>query len=152
MAAVTTFPTPVYNFYLPYPCSFSFLQFDRWCSGKEASSCQCRRHGYDPWVRRIPWSRKWQAIPVFLPGKFYGQRGLVFYSLWVAESWIQLSTHARNLTLEYLPLVFCWVIWLNAKNHKPGDTDFRGHLFVLHSSLSICPPGSHSFPLHSRMF
>ena len=36
--------------------------------------CQCRRHmrcGSDPWVRKIPWSRKWQPTPGFLPGKFY---------------------------------------------------------------------------------
>ena len=34
----------------------------------------------DPWVRKIPWSRKWQTIPVFLPGKPYGQRSLAGYS------------------------------------------------------------------------
>ena len=36
-------------------------------SGKE-SSCQCRRHkrpGYNPWVRKTPWRRAWQPIPVF---------------------------------------------------------------------------------------
>ena len=26
----------------------------RWRSGKE-STCQCRRHGFDSWVRKIPW-------------------------------------------------------------------------------------------------
>ena len=29
-----------------------------------------------------PWGRKWQLTPVFLPGKFYGQRSLVAYSPW----------------------------------------------------------------------
>ena len=48
-------------------------------SGKE-STCQCRRHGFDPWVRKIPWNRKWQSTPVFLPGKFHGQRSLAGYS------------------------------------------------------------------------
>jgi len=28
----------------------------------------------------IPWRRKWKPVPVFLPGKFYGQRSLVGYS------------------------------------------------------------------------
>ena len=28
-----------------------------------------RRGGFDPWVRKIPWRRKWQPTPVFLPGK-----------------------------------------------------------------------------------
>ena len=28
--------------------------------------------GFDPWVGKISWSRKWQTFPVFLPGKFHG--------------------------------------------------------------------------------
>ena len=56
----------------------------RWLSGKE-SFCQCRRlkkHGFDPWVRNIPWRRKWQPTPVFLPRKFHGQRSLEGWSTW----------------------------------------------------------------------
>ena len=34
-----------------------------WLRGKE-SACQCRRHGFYPWVRKIPWRRKWQPTPV----------------------------------------------------------------------------------------
>ena len=37
-------------------------------SGKE-STCQCGRHGFDSWVGKIPWRRKWQPTPVFLPGE-----------------------------------------------------------------------------------
>ena len=40
----------------------------------------CLQHGrprFDPWVRKIPWRRKWQPAPVFLPGKFHGWRSLV---------------------------------------------------------------------------
>ena len=32
------------------------------------------------WVKKISWRRKWQPTPVFLPGKFHGQRSLVGYS------------------------------------------------------------------------
>jgi len=39
-----------------------------WISGRE-STCQCRRHRFDPWVGKILWIRKWQPTPVFLPGK-----------------------------------------------------------------------------------
>ena len=52
--------------------------------GKE-SNCQyrrCKRCGFDPWVGKIPWSRKWQTTPVFLPGKSHGQRSLAGYSPW----------------------------------------------------------------------
>ena len=51
----------------------------RWLSGKEFA-CQCRRHRFEPWVRKIPWKRKWQPTPVFLSRKFHGQRCLAGYS------------------------------------------------------------------------
>ena len=35
-----------------------------WLSGQEPS-CQCRRHGFDTWLGKIPWRRKWQPTPVF---------------------------------------------------------------------------------------
>ena len=43
---------------------------------------QCRRSGFDSWVRKISWRRKWQLTPLFLPGKSQGQRNLVGYSPW----------------------------------------------------------------------
>jgi len=38
--------------------------------------------GYEPWVGKIPWRRKWQPTSIFLPGEFHGQRSLGGYSLW----------------------------------------------------------------------
>ena len=43
---------------------------------------QCGRPGFDPWVRKIPWRRKWQPTPVFLPGKSHGQKSLAGYGPW----------------------------------------------------------------------
>ena len=60
------------------------LGMPRWLSGKE-SACQYRRHRrlkFDSWVGKIPWRRKRQPTPVFLPGKSYGQRSLVGFSPW----------------------------------------------------------------------
>ena len=37
---------------------------------------------FDPWVKKIPWRRKWQPSPVLLPGKSHRQRSLVGYSPW----------------------------------------------------------------------
>jgi len=42
---------------------------------------QCRRPGFDSWVRKIPWRRKWQPTPVFLPGESHGQRSLIGYTV-----------------------------------------------------------------------
>ena len=78
----------------------------RWLSGKE-SVCHCRRCGFDPWARKIPWSRKWQHIPVFLPGKFHGERSLLGYSPWRCkelDKTEQLSSRSR-LVIYYISLV-----------------------------------------------
>ena len=42
----------------------------------------CRRPGFDPWVRKIPWRRAWQPTPVSLPGASRGRRSLAGYSPW----------------------------------------------------------------------
>ena len=41
--------------------------------------------GFDPSLRTIPWRRKWQPTPLFLPGKSHGQRSLVGYSPWGSD-------------------------------------------------------------------
>ena len=81
--------------------SSSSRAFPGGASGKE-STCQCRRckkPGFDPWVRKIPWNRKWQPTPVFLPGKFHGKRSLVGYSPYgckESDMTEQLSTHTHK--------------------------------------------------------
>ena len=55
---------------------------------------RCERLRFDPWVGKIRWRRKWQPIPVFLPGEFHGQRSLAAYS-----SWDQRVRHDTHITL-----------------------------------------------------
>ena len=48
----------------------------------EELTCQRRRHKgceFEPWVKKIPWRRAWQPIPMFLPGESHEQRSLVGY-------------------------------------------------------------------------
>ena len=45
-------------------------------SGGKESACQCRRPRFNPWVKKSSWRREWQPTPVFLLGKFQGQRSL----------------------------------------------------------------------------
>ena len=82
------------------------LHLPRWSSGKEAT-CQCRRHRrckFYPWVRKIPWSRKWQTTLAFLLGKCYGQWSLASDSpQGRKESYTTEHTHMRNL---------CAQVWL----------------------------------------
>ena len=68
-----------------------------WFSSKE-SACQCRRHGFDLWVRKI-WRRKWQSTPVFLPGKSHGQRCLAGYSLIICRVYSSSSLKYNFLSI-----------------------------------------------------
>ena len=52
----------------------------------KVSTYQCSRDRFSPWVRKIPWRRKWQPTPGFLSGKSHGQRSLVGYSPWGRKS------------------------------------------------------------------
>ena len=94
---------------LHFPCILRLLiGLPRWQSDKE-SACQCKwlkRPGFDPWVGKIPWRRKWQPTPVFLPGqaKFHGQRSLAGYSPWgsrVSHNWVckqvSICLHSRHV-------------------------------------------------------
>ena len=73
---------------------FDLAYLPRWLSGQE-STCQCRRHRFNPWVGKVPWRRKWQLTPVFFPGESH-DRG----ALWAPVnscSQTPLRTHARTL-------------------------------------------------------
>ena len=60
-----------------------------------------QRRRFDPWVRKIPWRRKCQPLPVFLPGKFHGQTSLVGYSPWgCKDSDMTESAHTHNLFMK----------------------------------------------------
>ena len=78
----------------------------RWRSGKE-SPCQCRRcerHRFDPWVRKIPWGRKWQPLqyPCLENSMDRGAWRATVHG--VTKSWTQLSnwacTHIRIITYD----------------------------------------------------
>ena len=59
----------------------TYIGLPWWLSGKE-STCQCGRWGFNPWVRKIPWRKKWQPTPLCLPEKSHGQRSLMVYNSW----------------------------------------------------------------------
>ena len=60
------------------------------------SACQCRRYKrcrFNSWIRKIPWRRKQQPTPVFLPGKSHGQRSLAGYSPWGSKELDKTEHH-----------------------------------------------------------
>ena len=70
------------------------------------STYQCRTREFDPWVRKFPWRRKWQPIPVFLFGKSHGQKSLMGYSPWghkrVWHDWVTDHTCKEESSLAAL--------------------------------------------------
>ena len=68
-----------------------------WWLRQERICLQCGRPGFDPWVGKIPWRRKWLPTPIFLLLEFHGQRCLVGHSLW---------GHQELDTIERLTLTF----------------------------------------------
>ena len=97
--ATTAWPETALSSALPV-----YTGLSRSHSGKE-STCQSRRHGFHPWVRKIPWRRKRQLTSVFLPGKFHGQSSLVGYSPWGRKEldtiqWLSMSTRYLCISLN----------------------------------------------------
>ena len=98
-------------------------------SAKE-SACQYRRRkrcGFDPSVGKILWSRKWQPTPVFLPGKFHGQKSLAGYSPWGhKESDTTEHTYTHLLNKGKWPLHLSQrVVW---KRWQPMKTKSKSFL------------------------
>ena len=93
------------------------LWLPRGPSGKEPT-CPHMRYktlGFDPWLGKIPWRRKWQPVPGFLPGKSHGQKepgGLQSMGSqevqcdWASEHvlWRLVQSCIRKLSLFFFPL------------------------------------------------
>ena len=55
---------------------------------QELPACQFKKHRrcqFDPWIKKFPWSRKWQHTPVFLTEKSHGQRSQTVWHDWATE-------------------------------------------------------------------
>ena len=98
---------------------------------------QCRRPRFDPWVGKIPWRRKWQPTPVFLPGS----SRVAVHSL----SCVRLSmtpwtaTHQASLSIT--------ISWSLLKLMSIGSVIPSSHLILCH------PPSTPAFNLsEDRVF
>ena len=66
-----------------------------WLSGED-STCQFMRYEFDPWVQKVPWRRKQQSIPVFLPGKSL-DRGVWWATVHVVTKESDTTQHPNNI-------------------------------------------------------
>ena len=94
---------------------------------------QCRRHKrhrFSLWAGKIPWRRKWQPTPIFLPGKSHGRGVWQTTVHGVSKSWTWLSMHARWLTDKI-------VVMLGLKTKSfPSTTSQHRRLILLLIPLS----------------
>ena len=67
-----------------------------------ANAGDVKRHGFDPWVGKIPWKRACQPTPMFLPGESLGQRSLAGYSPWDSKgrTWQRRLSMHKNIQGE----------------------------------------------------
>ena len=99
---------------------------------------QCGRPGFNPWVGKISWRRKWQPTPVPLPGKSNGWKSLVGYSQGCKESdMISLSLSVAGgiefiFLLDYQAVVSVFRGWKQLWE--------RVHSFFSTPSLYTFPP------------
>ena len=78
-----------------------------WWLRQERICLQCRRPGFDLWVRKTPWRQKWLPTPVFLPGKSHGQRSLVGCSLWGRKE-SHMTEWLTKLPGSHRPVALLW--------------------------------------------
>ena len=65
-------PIQPFNAYVLVTVSKSYIKLCEQDRYGFIHACQCRRHkrhGFNPWVGKIPCRKKWQPTPVFLPGE-----------------------------------------------------------------------------------
>ena len=106
---------------------------------------QGRICGFNPWVKKIPWQRKWWPIPVFLPGKSHRQRSLVDYSPWGCKSWTWSSSYT-TATHQAGGVLFSSFLYLNADATIALEVQVWGY-WLLSCWASFFPPLS-LFPLY----
>ena len=93
-----------WSFYRMHLNSFCFIKCIHFPMGFPGGSVVMQKMQVHSWVGKIPQRRKWQPIPVFLPGKFHGQRSLVGYSPWGHKEYDMtetLSMHTYIFILRF---------------------------------------------------
>ena len=90
-----------------------------------------RKYRFNPFVGKIPWRRKWQLTPIFLPGESHGQRSLADYSPWGCKE-LDTTEYAHISHWTYLPPSL-WNLFLTSLKILPLNHHFQ------HSPLKTAP-------------
>ena len=95
-------------------------------SGKEPA-CQCKkhkRHGLDPWVRKIPWRKAWQPTPMTQMVKNLPA---------VKETWVQSLGQENPLEKEVVThtSILAWRIPWSLEGYSPWGHKRIGHYLAI---------------------
>ena len=101
---------------------------------------RCKRLGLHSCVGKIPWRRKWKPTPVFLPGKFHGERSLAGYSpcghkVLDTDAGKDWGQEEKGATEDEM---IVWHHWLNGHEFEQSQGDSEGQ-----GSLVCCSPWGH---------
>ena len=77
--------------------------------------------GFNSWVGKIPWRRKWQLTPVFLPRKSRGQRRMVGYSP---------QSHKESDTAEGFHFHLKFTQYLRFNQKKEKNFNYNKHFCI----------------------
>ena len=84
----------------------------------------CGKPGFNSWIGKIPWRRAWQPTPVFLLGKYHGQRSLAGYITWChkeSDTTEWLST-ANFLNCLFISELFIFIYLMTGISPDTGNT------------------------------
>ena len=99
----------------PLPSQKSTCNIALWLTSRE-SACQCRRRGFNPWVRKIPWRRKWQLQCSCLGNPT--DRSLAGYSPWSCRVGHNLATKQQQILRPEQPWTVCVLALLKSLTFK----------------------------------
>ena len=85
------------------------MQHRAYATHKFSSNAEDIRDGFNPWVRTIPWSRKWQPAIVVFPGKFHGQRSLVDLQYMELQRVRHNCTHTQSSMSRILSILLLYL-------------------------------------------
>ena len=150
------------------------LDFPGGSDGK-ASAYNAGRPGFNPWVGKVSWRRKWQSTPIFTTGKFHTEEPgrLQFMGSWVYSPRVRYDWATNTHTHLIIPtqhLVFSWAItlpmekamapnsstlaWKIPRTEEPGRLQSMGSRRVRHdwaTSLSLFTFTFHFHALEKEM-
>ena len=119
---------------------------------------QCRRPGFNPWIRKIPWRREWQPTPVFLPGEFHGQRSLAGCNLlghkdldmteWLTHAYTHAHTHTHIRIILNLSIHMEHFRWYERKRFHFFLQWYTLPRMLLPACLLLCSLAGQSHSLH----